>query len=219
MLACPWWGTWRCASPGRNGACCGLVCWEDWPHPLPRPWHWLVQGPQELVELPIHLLQPVFDSALMYRRQLQDIIAATQAEFAKVAEVQYATSRGQLQDFIDSAVHKSPSGSTSPFGAWQEAIKATTTLYESMQSTAKQAAEVVESNFKYCWRGGLAKRSPSWGAGFPGSRKVGVSLGSSAVPLRYQRGLGSEDVSTVPRGQVCSPQPSIVGLVPGCAAG
>nr|WP_272956356.1 MULTISPECIES: hypothetical protein [Cupriavidus] len=48
-------------------------------------------------------MQPVFDSALMYRRQLQDIIAATQAEFAKVAEVQYATSRGQLQDFIDSA--------------------------------------------------------------------------------------------------------------------
>ncbi len=104
------------------------------------------QGPQELVELPIHLLQPVFDNSLTYRRQLQDIIAATQAEFAKVAEVQYATSKGQLQDFIDSAVHNAPSGSASPLGAWQEAIKATTTLYESMQLTAKQAAEVVESH-------------------------------------------------------------------------
>jgi phasin family protein len=105
------------------------------------------QSPQELIEVQLQLLQPVTDNALAYRRQLQDILAATRAEFAKVAEVQYATNRGQLQDFFDGAVNNAPSGPTSPLGAWQEAIRATTMLYESMQTTAKQAVEVAESSF------------------------------------------------------------------------
>ncbi|MCY1272150.1 phasin family protein [compost metagenome] len=106
-----------------------------------------VQNPQELVELQVELFQPAADSVLEYRRQLQDILAATRAEFEKVVEVQYTTSKGQLQGLIDSAVSNAPSGSTAPLAAWQEAVKATTTLYESMQSTAKQAVEVAESSF------------------------------------------------------------------------
>ncbi len=105
------------------------------------------QSPQELAALQVEWLQPVTDHALTYRRQLQDILAATRAEFAKVAEAQYAASRGQLQDFFEGAVNNAPSGSTSPLGAWQEAIKATTMLFESMQSTAKQAMEVAEGSF------------------------------------------------------------------------
>lgn len=107
-----------------------------------------VQNPQELLELQVQIFQPIADNALEYRHQLQEILATTRAEFAKVAEVQYSTSKGQLQAFIESAVNNAPSGSTpSPLAAWQEAIKATTTLYESMQSTAKQAVEVAESSF------------------------------------------------------------------------
>ncbi|AGW95700.1 MULTISPECIES: TIGR01841 family phasin PhaP2 [Cupriavidus] len=106
-----------------------------------------VQNPQELVELQIELFQPAADNVLAYRRQLQDILAATRAEFEKVVEVQYTTGKGQLQSLIDSAVSNAPSGSTAPLAAWQEAVKATTTLYESMQSTAKQAVEVAENSF------------------------------------------------------------------------
>ncbi|MGN5478630.1 phasin family protein [Cupriavidus basilensis] len=105
------------------------------------------QSPQEVAELQIQWLQPVSENALAYRRQLQDILAATRAEFAKVAEAQYTASRDQLHDFFEGAVNNAPSGSTSPLGAWEEAIKATTMLYESMQSTAKQAMEVAEGSF------------------------------------------------------------------------
>lgn len=106
-----------------------------------------VQNPQELVDLQVELFQPAADNVLKYRRQLQDILATTRAEFEKVVEVQYTTSKGQLQGLIDSAVNNAPSGSTAPLAAWHEAVKATTTLYESIQSTAKQAVEVAENSF------------------------------------------------------------------------
>ncbi|WP_432258081.1 TIGR01841 family phasin PhaP2 [Cupriavidus sp. TMH.W2] len=106
-----------------------------------------VQNPQEFFELQIELFQPAADNVLEYQRQVQDILAATRAEFEKVVEVQYTTSKGQLQGLIDSALSNAPSGSTAPLAAWQEAVKATTMLYESMQSTAKQAVEVAENSF------------------------------------------------------------------------
>ncbi|QYY34161.1 phasin family protein (plasmid) [Cupriavidus pinatubonensis] len=105
------------------------------------------QSPQELAELQMQWLQPVTDNASSYRSQLQEILAATREEFTKVAEAQYAASRSQLQEFFEGAVSNAPSGSTSPLGAWQEAFKATTILFESMQSTAKQAVEVAEGSF------------------------------------------------------------------------
>lgn len=106
-----------------------------------------VQNPQELVELQVELFQPAAESALGYRRQLQSILAASRAEFEKVVEVQYTTSKGQLQGLIESAVSSAPSGSMAPLAAWQEALSVTAALFESMQSTAKQAVEVAENSF------------------------------------------------------------------------
>ena len=107
-----------------------------------------VKEPQELVELQIELLQPAADNILAYRRQLYDILAATRAEFEKVAEVQYTAGKQGLQDFLGSVVSQTPAGTAAaPLAAWQEAVNATTTLYESMQTTAKQAVQVAESSF------------------------------------------------------------------------
>ncbi|WP_042880855.1 phasin family protein [Cupriavidus necator] len=106
-----------------------------------------VKSPQEFVELQMESFQPTADSALAYRRQLLEILAATRAEFEKVAEVQYAAGKQGLNDFLESVVNKTQAGPAAPLAAWQEAINATTTLYESMQTTAKQAVQVAESSF------------------------------------------------------------------------
>jgi phasin family protein len=106
-----------------------------------------VKDPKEFVELQIELFQPAADNVLAYRRQLYDIFAATRAEFDKVAEVQYAAGKQGLQDFFDSLANKAPAGPAAPLAAWQEAIKVSTTFYESMQTTAKQAMQVAESSF------------------------------------------------------------------------
>jgi phasin family protein len=106
-----------------------------------------VKNPQEFVELQIELFQPVAENVLAYRRQLLEILAATRAEFEKVAEVQYAAGKQGLQDFLESVANKAPGSPAAPLAAWQEAVNATTTLYESMQTTAKQAMQVAESSF------------------------------------------------------------------------
>lgn len=61
-------------------------------------------------------------------------------------EVQYSIGKDQLQSLIEGVVNGAASDSKSPLAAWQEAVKATTTLYESMQLTAKQALEVAENS-------------------------------------------------------------------------
>jgi phasin family protein len=102
---------------------------------------------KEFAELQIEFFQPAVDNVLAYRRQLHDILANMQAEFEKVVEVQYTTGKRGLQGLMESAVSNAPTGSTVPLAAWQEAVKATTTFYESMQTTAKQAVQVAESSF------------------------------------------------------------------------
>jgi len=103
--------------------------------------------PREFVESQIELFQPAADRALSYRRQLLEIVAATRAEYEKVAEVQYMEGKQRLQDFLESVVNKTQAGPAVPLAAWQEAVNATTTFYESLQTTAKQAVQVAESSF------------------------------------------------------------------------
>ncbi|MGO4306506.1 phasin family protein [Cupriavidus sp. RAF12] len=105
------------------------------------------QTPQEIGDLQINLFRLATDNASNYWRQRYDIVAATQAEFVRVAEVQYTTAKDQLQGVIDSVGKGAPSDSMPPLAAWQGAVGATTALYESMQWMAKQALEVAESGF------------------------------------------------------------------------
>ncbi|ODV43559.1 phasin [Cupriavidus sp. UYMMa02A] len=106
-----------------------------------------VKDPQEFVELQMEAFQPAAERAVAYRRQLSEILYATQAEFNKVFEVQYAEGKRGLEGFLESVANKAPAGSAAPLAAWQEAINATTALYESMQTTAKQTMQVAESSF------------------------------------------------------------------------
>ncbi len=105
-----------------------------------------VQNPREYVDLQIESIRLATDSAQRYWRQRADIVATTRAEFERVAEAQYTMGKDQFQGLIEGVVNGAASDSTSPLAAWQEAVKATTTLYESMQLTAKQALEVAENS-------------------------------------------------------------------------
>ncbi|WP_432259026.1 phasin family protein [Cupriavidus sp. TMH.W2] len=105
------------------------------------------RDPQELVDLQVELLQPATERALAYRRQLYEILAGTRADFDKVAEAQYTAGKEQMQSFLETFTNSVPAGPPAPLTAWREAVKAATTLYESMQTTAKQAVQVAESSF------------------------------------------------------------------------
>lgn len=105
------------------------------------------QSPQELINLQIEQAQPAADLVLRYRGQLHDILAATRVEFEKVVEGQYATSKAYFEGLVGGVVSNAPPSSAAPLAAWHEVISTATAFCESMQSTAKQAAQVAESSF------------------------------------------------------------------------
>ncbi|AXW61208.1 phasin [Ralstonia solanacearum] len=105
------------------------------------------QSPQELVNLQIEQAQPAADNVLRYRGQLHAILATTRVEFEKVIEGQYATGNAYLHGLIEGVVSNAPASSAAPLAAWHEVISMATAFCESMQSTAKQAAQVAESSF------------------------------------------------------------------------
>ncbi|WP_367395225.1 TIGR01841 family phasin [Cupriavidus sp. Agwp_2] len=104
------------------------------------------KDPGELLELQASLLPPMAEKAQAYGRQLFDIAEATRADFAKVAEAQYAENKRMMQEFIDGATKSAPAGSEAATAAWKSALAATTGLFETMQQTATRAVEVAESN-------------------------------------------------------------------------
>ncbi|MFS8980131.1 TIGR01841 family phasin [Cupriavidus necator] len=102
--------------------------------------------PGERLALQASLMQPAAEKAQAYGRQLIEIAEATRADFAKVAEAQYAENKRLMQEFIDGTTKGAPAGSEAAMAAWKSALAATTSLYEAMQQTATHAVEVAESN-------------------------------------------------------------------------
>ena len=106
-----------------------------------------VNDPQELAALHSHLLQPTAEKMQSYSRQVLAIVAATQTEFAKVAEAQYEAHNRRVQTLVDSVAQSAPAGSEATIAALKSTITATNTFYETVQRTARHAVEVAESNF------------------------------------------------------------------------
>jgi phasin family protein len=104
------------------------------------------RDPQELVALHARLMQPTADKIQSYSRQVFAILAATQAEVAKVTETQYEAHNRRVQTLVDSLGQSAPVGSEAAVAALKSATTATNTLYETVQRTTRQAVEVTESN-------------------------------------------------------------------------
>ena len=76
------------------------------------------------------------------------IAASTNAEVAKVAEVQLADAQKKFMATVDSAAKSAPAGTESAVALVKSAISAASNAYESAHKAAKQAADVAEANFQ-----------------------------------------------------------------------
>jgi phasin family protein len=106
-----------------------------------------VKDPQELAALQARLMQPTAERVQSYSRQMFAIVAATQTEFAKVAESQYEAHNRRVQALVDNLGQSAPVGSEAAVAALKSTITATNTFYETVQRTTRHAVEVSESNF------------------------------------------------------------------------
>ena len=107
-----------------------------------------VKDPQELFALQAGLMQPAAEKAAAYSRHVYEIVAGTNAEFTKAAEVTVADSQKKVLSLVDNAVKNAPAGTENAVALVKSAVAAANNAYESVQKAAKQAADVAEANFQ-----------------------------------------------------------------------
>jgi phasin family protein len=106
-----------------------------------------VKDPQELAALQARLMQPTAEKVQSYSRQVFAVVAATQTEFAKVAESQFEAQNRRVRALVDNLGQSAPVGSEAAVAALKSTITAANTFYETVQRTTRHAVEVGESNF------------------------------------------------------------------------
>ena len=106
-----------------------------------------VKDAQELFALQASLAQPVSEKAQSYSRQLYEIASSTQAEFGRVAEVQYEEQNRKVQALVDNVTKNAPAGSETAVAVLKSAITAANTTYETIHKASKHAVEIAEGNF------------------------------------------------------------------------
>lgn len=105
------------------------------------------KDPQELLALNASYAQPAAEKLLSYGRHVYEIAAATQAEFARVAEAHYEDQNQKVQSLVDNVAKNAPAGSETAVAVIKSAINAANTTYETVHKATKQAVEIAESNF------------------------------------------------------------------------
>jgi phasin family protein len=102
---------------------------------------------QELLALNANFAQPAAEKLLSYGRHVYEIAAATQAEFARVAEAHLEDQNSKVQALVDNVAKNAPAGSETAVAVIKSAINAANTTYETVHKATKQAVEMAESNF------------------------------------------------------------------------
>jgi phasin family protein len=106
-----------------------------------------VKGPQEGGALQASLAAPIAEKMQSYSRQVWEIVSATQAEFARIAQTQYKAYTDRTQTLFEDVAKRAPAGSETGIAAWKSVIELTNTLYETAQKNSQQAVQVANSNF------------------------------------------------------------------------
>jgi len=89
-----------------------------------------------------NLTQPATEKALAYSRQIQEIVAAGQAEFQSVIDSDYQQNSRRAQDYIAHVIRHLPACADATTAWWQSAVAAANGTFEAV----KQASEMAQAN-------------------------------------------------------------------------
>jgi phasin family protein len=105
-----------------------------------------VKDVNELSNLTKGFAQPAWDEATTYAKNLYNVVAAAQSQFAATLEQQVAELNKKMIASLDTAMKSAPSGSEAAFAAAKSAVESSKSVYETMVKAAKQMASVAEAN-------------------------------------------------------------------------
>lgn len=104
------------------------------------------KDPQEFFALAAAQTQPNMEKAIAYSRQMAGIASGLQTEFNKAAELQISETSRKMLALLEEVTKNAPAGSENAVAMLKAAIGNANAGYEQFSKSAKQAAEVVETN-------------------------------------------------------------------------
>ncbi len=106
-----------------------------------------VRDPKDYSELQASFIHPAAQAQrlLGYSREVYDLISATQAELAKLTEVQVAAGARQMKEMVAEVTKNAPAGAEPVVAVMNSALDSASTVYASAQKAAKQASDIAEN--------------------------------------------------------------------------
>ena len=105
-----------------------------------------VKDAQALMTLQSGLVKPMAEKAASYSRHVYDIVSGSSADFTKVFESASAESQKAVTELLETSLKNAPAGSEAAVTVIKSAMTAGNNAVETAQKSAKQAAQLVESN-------------------------------------------------------------------------
>ncbi|CAN5489499.1 phasin family protein [soil metagenome] len=105
-----------------------------------------IKDPKELLALQADLIKPMAEKAASYSRHLYEILSGSSADLSKLFESTSAESQKTVTALLENSLKNAPAGSEAAVAVIKSAMTAGNNAVETAQKSAKQAAQMVESN-------------------------------------------------------------------------
>jgi len=108
-----------------------------------------VRDPKGFADLQASFFQPNVQVERLadFNRQVQELISGTQSEITKLTERQVEVGTKQVQELVEVITKNAPAGSEPVVAAFKSTLANAGSVYENVQKTAKQAADIAQSGF------------------------------------------------------------------------
>jgi len=106
-----------------------------------------VKRPLDWMAIPSVIAAATAEKVQLYSREFLEIASSTQAEVLKATQTGSDAYVQRFQSLVEDATKDAPTGSEAAMAAWNSAIVAANTLFETVGRTGQQAVEVARSNF------------------------------------------------------------------------
>ncbi len=102
----------------------------------------------QLASLKDTVVQPTFEKATAYAKQVYDVASATQADFSKLVEEQMGELNKQAVATLDQLVKSAPAGSEVGIAAMKSTLAAVNSGFDNFTKVAKQFGEATQNNIE-----------------------------------------------------------------------
>jgi phasin family protein len=107
-----------------------------------------VRDVEQLAALKDTVVQPTFEKATAYAKEVYDVATSTQADLSRLVEEQVSEFNKQMVSALDQFVKTAPAGSEVGIAAMKSTLAAVNSGFDNFTKVAKQFGEVTQNNME-----------------------------------------------------------------------